>query len=104
VAYNERDVAVVQAEQRLSGATLRVRAARPGAQGQPLAELVLDWVAAQEEYLSAKRIGARTGIKGLVDQQPRMRLAGMSEEQIRVGSGKVQRTLPHRTDRRRDVS
>src|SRR5262249_15632608 len=66
-------------------------------QGQPLAELyVPDWVAAQEEYLSAKRIGSQSGDKnfeGLVDAaRQRMRLAGMSEEQIRrvEASGSVQ--------------
>ena len=54
-----------------------------------------DWVAAQEEYLSARRI-SRADAKafdGLVDAaRQRMRLAGMNEEQIRrvETSGTVQ--------------
>jgi len=88
-AYNERDVAVVQARSNGFLERLYVRAALdPVRQGQPLAELyVPDWVAAQEEFLSAKRIGAGAGgnaFAGLVDAaRQRMRLAGMSDEQIR---------------------
>jgi Cu(I)/Ag(I) efflux system membrane fusion protein len=72
----------------------------PVRKGQPLAELyVPDWVAAQEEYLSARRIGARADAKGLADladaAAQRMRLAGMTDEQIRAveASGKVQPRL-----------
>src|SRR5216110_2838179 len=89
VAYNERDVAVVQARSNGFLERLYVRAPLdPVRQGQPLAELyVPDWVAAQEEYLSAKRIVGQTpgrGIDGLVDgARQRLRLAGMSDEQIR---------------------
>jgi membrane fusion protein, copper/silver efflux system len=89
VAYNERDVALVQARSNGFLERLYVRAPLdPVRKGQPLAELyVPDWVAAQEEYLSAKRIGAQTdvqGLGGLVEAAAqRMRLAGMSEEQIR---------------------
>ena len=56
VAYNERDVAVVQARSNGFLERLYVRAPLdPVRKGQPLAELyVPDWVAAQEEYLSAK--------------------------------------------------
>jgi Cu(I)/Ag(I) efflux system membrane fusion protein len=88
-AYNERDVAVVSARSNGFLERLYVRAPLdPVRQGQPLAELyVPDWVAAQEEYLSAKRIGSQSGDKSfeaLVDAaRQRMRLAGMSEEQIR---------------------
>jgi Cu(I)/Ag(I) efflux system membrane fusion protein len=88
-AYNERDVAVVQARSNGFLERLYVRAALdPVQQGQPLAELyVPDWVAAQEEFLSAQRIGAGAGgnaFAGLVDAaRQRMRLAGMSDEQIR---------------------
>jgi membrane fusion protein, copper/silver efflux system len=97
-AYNERDVAVVQARSNGFVERLYVRAPLDLVrQGQPLAELyVPDWVAAQEEYLSAKRISAQTEgktIGGLVDAAAqRMRLAGMSEEQIRrvEASGVVQ--------------
>src|SRR5436190_15790267 len=57
VAYNERDVAVVQARSNGFLERLYVRAPLdPVRKGQPMAELyVPDWVAAQEEYLSAKR-------------------------------------------------
>jgi Cu(I)/Ag(I) efflux system membrane fusion protein len=88
-AYNERDVVLVQARSNGFLERLYVRAPLdPVRQGQPLAELyVPDWVAAQEEYLSAKRIAGQTsgrGIDGLVDgARQRLRLAGMSEEQIR---------------------
>src|SRR5688572_21221237 len=58
VAYNERDVAVVQARANGFVERLHVRATLdPVRKGQPLAELyVPDWVAAQEEYLSARRM------------------------------------------------
>src|SRR5438046_6141491 len=85
VAYNERDVAVVQARSNGFLERLHVRAPLdPVRKGQPLAELyVPDWVAAQEEYLSARRI-AETDTKtlgGLADAaRQRMRLTGMSEE------------------------
>jgi Cu(I)/Ag(I) efflux system membrane fusion protein len=87
-AWNERDVAVVQARSNGFLEKLYVRAPLdPVRQGQPLAELyVPDWVAAQEEFLSAKRIAQADGrsFEGLVDAaKQRMRLAGMSEEQIR---------------------
>ncbi len=97
VAYNERDVAVVQARSNGFVEKLFVRAPLdPVRKGQPLAELyVPDWVAAQEEYLSARRL-AGTRMEGLVDgARQRMRLAGMSEAQIRTieSSGKVQARL-----------
>jgi membrane fusion protein, copper/silver efflux system len=98
VAYNERDVAVVQARSNGFLERLHVRAPLdPVRKGQPLAELyVPDWVAAQEEYLSAKRIGAQSDSKslaGLADAaRQRMRLAGMSDAQIAAveAGGKVQ--------------
>ena len=98
VAYNERDVAVVQARSNGFLERLYVRAPLdPVRKGQPLAELyVPDWVAAQEEYMSAKRIGTQTDVKGLAEAaSQRMRLAGMSEEQIRAieTGGKVQPRL-----------
>jgi Cu(I)/Ag(I) efflux system membrane fusion protein len=88
-AYNERDVVLVQARSGGFLERLYVRAPLdPVRQGQPLAELyVPDWVVAQEEFLSAKRISTEAGnntFAGLVDAaRQRMRLAGMSEEQIR---------------------
>jgi Cu(I)/Ag(I) efflux system membrane fusion protein len=101
VAYNERDVAVVQARGNGFLERLYVRAPLdPVRKGQPLAELYIpDWVAAQEEYLSAKRIGARSdaaSLAGLADAaKQRMRLAGMSEQQILAveTGGKVQPRL-----------
>ena len=98
VAYNERDVAVVQARANGFLERLYVRAPLDSVrQGQPLAELyVPDWVSAQEEYLAAKRIAAKADgnmLGGLVDAaRQRMRLAGMSDEQIRrvEASGSVQ--------------
>jgi Cu(I)/Ag(I) efflux system membrane fusion protein len=93
VAYNERDVALVQARANGFVERLHVRATLdPVNKGQPLAELyVPDWVAAQEEYLSARRM-AGTRLEGLVEGAlQRMRLAGMSEEQIGMvqSTGKV---------------
>ncbi|HEV8258431.1 MAG TPA: efflux RND transporter periplasmic adaptor subunit, partial [Casimicrobiaceae bacterium] len=98
VAYNERDVAVVQARSNGFLERLYVRAPLdPVRKGQPLAELyVPDWVAAQEEYLSAKRISAQSDSKslaGLPDAaRQRMRLAGMSDAHIAAveAGGKVQ--------------
>src|ERR1700730_9816539 len=98
VAYNERDVAVVQARSNGFLERLYVRAPLdPVRKGQPLAELyVPDWVAAQEDYLSAKRIDARSdapSLSRLADSaKQRMRLAGMSDAQIAAveAGGKVQ--------------
>jgi Cu(I)/Ag(I) efflux system membrane fusion protein len=96
-AYNDRDAAVVQARSNGFLERLYVRAPLdPVRRGQPLAELyVPDWVAAQEEFLSAKRIAQSDpkAFAGLVEAaQQRMRLAGMSDEQIRrvESSGSVQ--------------
>ncbi|MEP7205750.1 MAG: efflux RND transporter periplasmic adaptor subunit [Casimicrobiaceae bacterium] len=98
VAYNERDVAVVQARANGFVERLFVRAALdPVRAGQPLAELyVPDWVAAQEEFLVARRMAGRDhegGLAGLADAaRQRMRLAGMTEELIRAveSAGTVQ--------------
>ncbi len=89
IAWNERDQSVVQARAAGYIERLYVRATLDAIkQGQPFAELyVPDWVAAQEEYLSVKRIAA--GDTALIDAaRQRMRLLGMSEPQIaRVDSG-----------------
>src|SRR5258707_15820141 len=88
VGYNERDVAVVQARANGFLERLYVRAPLdPVRKGQPLAELyVPDWVAAKEEYLSAKRIGARSDVPslaGIADAaEQRMRLPAMSDAEI----------------------
>jgi Cu(I)/Ag(I) efflux system membrane fusion protein len=89
IAYNERDVVVLQARSNGFVEKLFVRATLdPVRKGQPLAEIyVPEWIAAQEEYLAAKRL--RTDVDalalgGLADAAAqRMRLAGMSEQQIR---------------------
>lgn len=93
VAYNERDVALVQARNNGFVEKLYVRAPSDKVRkGQPLAELyVPDWIAAQEEYLSVKRLQVG-GMEALLDgAKQRMRLAGMSDDQIRMieASGKV---------------
>lgn len=93
IAYNERDVAVVQARSNGFVERLHVRAPLDAVRkGQLMAELyVPDWVAAQEEYLSAQRL-AGTRMEALVDgARQRMRLAGMNDAQIRLveSSGRV---------------
>lgn len=93
VAYNERDVAVVQARSNGFIEGLYVRAPLdPVRKGQPLAELyVPDWIAAQEEFLSVRGMKG-PGMASLVDgARQRMRLAGMTDEQMRLveSSGKV---------------
>lgn len=93
VAYNERDVALVQARSNGFVEKLYVRAPLDAVRkGQALAELyVPDWVAAQEEYLTVKRMRA-SSIVGLMDgAKQRMRLVGMNDDQIRAveSSGKV---------------
>ena len=97
VAYNDRDVAVVQARNTGFVERLHVRAPLdPVRMGQPLVDLyVPDWVAAQEEFFSVKRMQG-AGIDALVDgARQRMRLAGMSDGQMREveASGKVQPRL-----------
>jgi len=94
VAWNERDVALVQA--RSAGFVERLFARAPldpVKKGQPLAAVyVPDWVAAQEEFLAVKRMPGN-GLDGLLDgARQRMRLAGMTDAQIRAvdGGGKVQ--------------
>jgi Cu(I)/Ag(I) efflux system membrane fusion protein len=64
----------------------------PVRKGQPLAELyVPDWIATQEEYIALKRMHG-SDLNSLIDgARQRMRLVGMSDEQIRQvdSSGKV---------------
>lgn len=97
IAFNERDQAVVQARATGYIERLHVRATLDRvSKGQPLADLyVPDWVAAQEEFLSVRRMQAIQGsdLAVLVDgARQRMRQAGMNDEQIRwiETSGKVQ--------------
>ncbi len=94
VAYNDRDVALVQA--RVAGyiERLYVRAPLdPVRQGQPLVEMFApDWVAVQEEYLGVKRMQGRDVDALLSAARQRMLLVGMSENQVRAieSKGKVQ--------------
>jgi Cu(I)/Ag(I) efflux system membrane fusion protein len=86
IAFNERDQVIVQA--RASGYVerLHVRATLDRvARGQPLAELyVPEWIAAQEEFLSVRRMQG-TDLAALVDgARQRMRQAGMNDAQIRL--------------------
>jgi Cu(I)/Ag(I) efflux system membrane fusion protein len=94
VSYNERDVALVQARSNGFVERLFVRAPLdPVRKGQALAELyVPEWIATQEEYLSVRRMRGDAALGGLVDAaRQRMRLAGMTDSQIRLieSSGKV---------------
>ena len=89
VAWNERDLYLVQARANGYVERLHVRAPLERVRkGQALADIyVPDWVAAQEDYLAARRMSA-----DLADAaRQRMRLTGMTEEQIRQieKSGKV---------------
>lgn len=93
VAYNERDVFVVQARSSGFVERLYVRAPLdPVRKGQPLAELyVPDWIGAQEEYLAVRRMQG-AGTEALVEAaRQRMRLVGMTEDHIRrvESSGRV---------------
>ncbi len=86
VAYDERDVAVVQARATGFLEHLRVRATLDAVrEGEPLADLyVPDWVAAQVEYLAVKDLKS-PGAADLADgARQRMRLAGMPDDLIRV--------------------
>ncbi len=94
IAFNERDQAFVQARATGYIERLHVRATLDRvSKGQPLAELyVPDWIAAQEEFLSVRRMHG-TDLAPLVDgARQRMRQVGMSNEQIRLveSSGKTQ--------------
>ena len=94
IAFNERDQALVQARATGYVERLHVRATLDTvAKGQPLVDLfVPDWVAAQEEYLSLKRMHGND-LGALVDgARQRMRLVGMGDDQIKLvdSSGKPQ--------------
>ena len=99
IAWNERDQAIVQARAPGFVERLFVRATLDRvAKGQPLAELyVPEWIAAQEEFLSLRRMQG-TDLAVLVDgARQRMRQVGMGEEQIasveRSGSTQPRFTL-----------
>ena len=94
IAYNERNVAVVQA--RVAGYIEKLYARAPldpVRKGQPLVEILApEWVAAQEEYLALKRMQVPDMDELRSAARQRLLLAGMTEEQIRTieRSGKVQ--------------
>jgi Cu(I)/Ag(I) efflux system membrane fusion protein len=93
IAYNERVQVLVQARATGYIERLHVRATLDRVhKGQALADLyVPDWVAAQEEYLSVRRMQGGE-LEGLIDgARSRMRQAGMSEEQMRLieSSGRI---------------
>ena len=94
IAFNERDQVIVQARATGYVERLHVRASLDRvAKGQALAELyVPDWIAAQEEFLSVRRMQG-TDLASLVDgARQRMRQVGMSEAQIALvdSSGRTQ--------------
>ena len=93
VAFNERDLVQLQARSSGYVEKLFVRAPLdPVRKGQALLQLyVPDWVAAQEEYLAVKRMPAGAATAGLLDAAlQRMRLAGMTEAQVRLVSASAQ--------------
>lgn len=85
IAFNEREQAVIQARAAGYVERLHVRATLDRvARGQALAELyVPDWVAAQQEFLSVRRLQGPDVAPLVEGARARMRLAGMTEEQIR---------------------
>jgi membrane fusion protein, copper/silver efflux system len=94
IAFNERDQAFVQARATGYIERLHVRATLDRVdKGQALAELYIpDWIAAQEEFLSVRRMQGGD-LATLVDAaRQRMRQVGMSDDQIRLveSSGKTQ--------------
>ena len=94
IAFNERDQVIVQARATGYVERLHVRATLDRvAKGQALAELyVPDWIAAQEEFLSVRRMQG-TDLAPLVDgARQRMRQVGMSDAQIGLvdSSGRTQ--------------
>lgn len=93
VAFNERDLVLLQARSSGYVEKLFVRAPLDRVRkGQALLQLyVPDWVAAQEEYLAVKRMPAGADTAGLLDAAlQRMRLAGMTDEQVRQVSARSQ--------------
>lgn len=97
IAWNERDLALVQARAMGYVEKVHVRATLDRvAKGQALFDVyVPDWVAAQEDYLSVRRMQGQ-GLATLLDaSRQRMRQSGMSEAQIALveSSGIVQARL-----------
>jgi Cu(I)/Ag(I) efflux system membrane fusion protein len=93
VAFNERDLVLLQARSSGYVEKLFVRAPLdPVRKGQALLQLyVPDWVAAQEEYVAIKRMPSGDATAGLLDAaRQRMRLAGMTEVQVRQVTARSQ--------------
>jgi len=94
IAFNERDQVVVQARATGYVERLHVRATLDRvSKGQPLADLyVPDWIAAQEEFLSLRRMQGGE-LAPLIDgARQRMRQVGMNAAQIGMveSSGRTQ--------------
>ena len=84
IAFNERDQVIVQARATGYVERMYVRATLDHVvRGQPMAEIyVPEWIAAQEEYLSVRRMQG-SDLAPLVDgARQRMRQVGMSDAQI----------------------
>lgn len=94
ISYNERNQAVVQARAMGYVEKLHVRATLDRvAKGQPLVDLYIpDWVAAQEEFLSVRRMQGADLAPLVEGARQRMRQAGMDDDQVRKveSSGRVQ--------------
>ncbi len=92
IAWNERDVVLLQARANGFVERLPVRAVLdPVRQGQTLVELTVpDWIAAQEEFLTVQRLPDNALL--LEGARQRMVLVGMDDTQIAhvARSGKVQ--------------
>ena len=85
IAFNEREQVVIQARAAGYVERLHVRATLDRVRrGQVLAELyVPDWVAAQQEFLSVRRLQGPDVASLVEGARSRMRLVGMTDEQIR---------------------
>lgn len=98
VAYNERELVLVQA--RVGGFVEKLHVRAPlerVRKGQPLVDILApDWVAAQEEYLALRRMQDPDAKTLAAAARQRMQLVGMSEDAIRnvEATGKV---LPRAT-------
>ncbi len=84
VAYNERELVLVQA--RVAGFVEKLHVRAPldrVREGEPLVEILApDWVAAQEEYLALRRMRTPDAESLRAAARQRMQLVGMSEEAI----------------------
>ena len=98
VVFDERSTHVLEARTPAFVTHLRVRATLDRVRrGEALADLYSpDWVAAQEEFLTVRGLGADAG-PGLVEAAlQRMRLVGLSDAQIEAvaSTGRVQHDVP----------